>query len=84
MGFIITFVECRVLQQSKLQRDTALPMMEAEIIALPACCRELFPIVDIVCLLAEATNCPTGNTTMNVSLHGVNSRALVLAKTLLS
>ncbi len=48
IGFIITFVECCVFQQSKLQWDTALHMMEAKIIALPACCRELFPIIDMV------------------------------------
>jgi hypothetical protein len=56
--------------------------MEVEIIALSACCRELFPIIDMVHLLAEATNLPIGNTTMNVSIHEDNSGALVLAKTL--
>jgi hypothetical protein len=82
MGFIITFVECPVFQQSKFQRETAQPMMEAKIIARPACCRELFPIIDMVCSLAEATYLPIGNTTINVSIHGVNLGALVLAKTL--
>jgi hypothetical protein len=57
-------------------------MMEAEIIALPACCRELFPIIDMVHLLAEATNLPIGNATMNASIHEDNLRVLVLAKTL--
>jgi hypothetical protein len=56
--------------------------MEAEIIALSACCRELFPIIDMICLFAEATNLPIGNTTMKVSIHEDNSGALVLAKTL--
>jgi hypothetical protein len=32
--------------------------------------------------VAKATNLPIGNTTMNVSINGVNSGALVLAKTL--
>jgi hypothetical protein len=36
----------------------------------------------MVCSLAKATNLPIGNTTMNVSIHGVDSGALVLAKTL--
>jgi hypothetical protein len=81
-GFIITFAECPVFWQSKLQTETALSTMEAEIIALSACCRELFPIIDMVCSLAEATNLPIGNTTMNVSIHEDNSAALVLAKTL--
>ncbi len=53
--------------------------MEDEINALSACCRELFPIINMVRSLAEATNLPIGNTTMNVSIHEDNSGALVLA-----
>jgi hypothetical protein len=68
-GFIITFAECPVFWQSKLQTETALSMMEAKIIALSACCRELFSIIDMVCSLAVATNLPIGNRTMNVSIH---------------
>jgi hypothetical protein len=81
-GFPITFAECPVIWQSKMQTETALSTTEAEIIALSACCRELFPIIDMVHLLAEATNLPIGNITMNVSIHKDNSGALVLAKTL--
>ena len=56
-GFIITFADCPVYWQSKLQTETALSRMEAEIIALTACCRELFPIIDMVCsMMAESTN----------------------------
>ncbi len=81
-GFIITFAVCTVFWQSKLQTETALSTMEAEIIALSACCRELFPIIDMVHSLAKATNFPIGSMTMNVSIHEDNSGALVLAKTL--
>ncbi len=81
-GFIITFAKCPVFWQSKLQTETALSTTEAKIIALSACCRELFHIIDMVCLLAEATNIPIGNMTMNVSIHEDNSGALVLAKAL--
>jgi hypothetical protein len=56
--------------------------MEAKSIALSACCRELFPIIDMVLSMAEATNLPVGDTTMNVSIHEDNSGALVLAQTL--
>ena len=38
--------------QSKLQTETALLTMEAEIIALAACMRELIPIVHMVQSLA--------------------------------
>jgi hypothetical protein len=53
-GFIITFAECPVFWQSKLQTETALSTMGAKIIALSACCRELFPIIDMACSLAVA------------------------------
>ncbi len=43
-GFIIIFADCPVFWQSKLQTEMALSTMEAKIIALSACCRELFPI----------------------------------------
>ncbi len=81
-GFIITFAECSLFWQLKLQTETALSTMEDKIIAPSACCRELFPSIDMVCLLAKATNLPIGNTTMNVSIHKDNSGALVLAMTL--
>jgi hypothetical protein len=48
-GFNITFAECPVFWQSKLQTETALSMMEAKIIAPSACCRERFPIIVMVC-----------------------------------
>jgi hypothetical protein len=41
-GFVITFADVPILWQSKLQTETALSTMEAKIIALAACCRELF------------------------------------------
>jgi hypothetical protein len=83
-GFIITFAECPVLWQSKLQTEMALFTMEAEVIALFACCRELFPIIYMVISLTKSINLPIGKTTMNVSKHKDNLGALVLAKTLLS
>ncbi|KAL7537222.1 hypothetical protein ACHAXR_009343 [Thalassiosira sp. AJA248-18] len=43
-GFIITVARCPVLWVSKLQTETALSTMEAEIIALAHSCRELFSI----------------------------------------
>jgi hypothetical protein len=81
-GFIITFAESPMFWQSKLQTETALSTMEAKIIALSACCRELFPIIDVVCSLAVATILLIGSTTMNVSINEDNLGALVLAKTL--
>jgi hypothetical protein len=56
--------------------------MEAKIIALTCLLQRATSIIDMVCLMAKATNLPIGNTTMNVSINGVNLGALVLAKTL--
>ncbi len=81
-GFVITFADVPILWQSKLQTETALSTMEAKIIALAACCRELFPIIDMVVGLTAAVQLPIGETTMNLSVHEDNSGALVLAKTL--
>ena len=81
-GFVITFADCPVFWQSKLQTETALSTMEAEIIALAHSCRELFPIIDLTKLLGGAVGLPIGDTTMNVSIHEDNAGALVLAKTL--
>jgi hypothetical protein len=62
--------------------ETALSTMEAEIIALSACCRDLFPIIDMVESVMSQVNLPIGETTMKLSVYEDNSGALVLAKTL--
>jgi hypothetical protein len=67
--FIITFAECPVLWQSKKLTEMALSTMEAKVIALPASCRELFPIIDMVSSLTKSINLPIGKITMNVSIH---------------
>ncbi len=81
-AFVITVTNCPVLSQSKLQTETALSTMEAEIIALAHCCRELFPIMDMVSLLGTKVGLPVSEATMKVSIHEDNAGALVLAETL--
>ena len=81
-GFIIMFAGVPILWQSKLQTETALSTMEAEVIALAACMRELIPIIDMVKELARAMGLQSGDVNMNVSIHEDNSGALVLANTL--
>jgi hypothetical protein len=81
-GFVITFADVPILWKSQLQTETALSTMEAEIIALSACCRDLFPIIDMVESVTRQVNLPIGETTMKLSVHEDNSGALVLAKTL--
>ena len=80
-GFVITVSDCPVMWQSKLQTEIALSTMEAEYVALSMSCKELFPIIDIVRELGEATNLPLEQeTSMHISIHEDNSGTLVLAK----
>jgi hypothetical protein len=81
-GFVITVTNCPVLWQSKLQTETALSAMEAEIIAPAHCCQELFPIMDMVSLLGTKVGLPVSGATMKVSIHEDNAGALILAETL--
>jgi hypothetical protein len=81
-GFIITFADFPVFWQFKLQTETALSTMEAKLLALSACCRELIPIMDMVSSVTKSVKLPIGKTTMNVTIHEDNLGALVLAKTL--
>ena len=82
MGYTITVADCPVIWQSKLQTETALSTMEAEIIALAHSCKELFPIMDMVEFLGKEVGLPIQDTTMKVSIHEDNAGALVLAETL--
>jgi hypothetical protein len=81
-GFVITFADVPILWKSQPQTETALSTMKAKIIALLACCRDPFPIIDMVELLTSSVNLPIGETTMKLSVHEDNSGVLVLVKTL--
>jgi hypothetical protein len=81
-GFVITFTDVLILYKSQLQTKTALSTMEAKIIALLRCCRDLFPIIDMVELLTSSVNLPIRETTMKLSVHVDYLAGLVLAKTL--
>ena len=76
------FAGVTVLWQSKLQTETALSTMEAEVVALAACTRELILIIDMVQLLAVAVRIPAGDVNMRVSVHDDDLVALVFAETL--
>ena len=72
-GFVITVAMCPVIWQSKLQIETALSTMEAEIVALAHSCQELLPVMDMVVLLGPAVGIPAGPTTRKVSIHEDNA-----------
>ena len=81
-GFVIVFAGLPVMWQFKLQTETALSTMEAEINSLAACMRELILIMDMVQELADAVGKSAGDVNMKVSVHEDNLGALVLAETL--
>jgi hypothetical protein len=76
-GFDITFTDVSILWKSQLQTGTALSTMEAKIIALFACFRDLFPIIDMVESLTSLVNLPIGETAMKLSVHEDNLGVLV-------
>jgi hypothetical protein len=68
---------------SKLQTETALSTMEAEIIELAHCCLKVFPVIDIVKELGVVVGMETDKlVSMHVSIHEDNAGALVLAETI--
>jgi hypothetical protein len=81
-GFVILFAGVPILWQSRLQTETALSTMEAEVNALAACMRGLIPIIDMVKELTQSVGLQAGDMNMNVSVHKDNMGALVLAETL--
>ena len=80
--FVINVCNCPVLWQSKLQTETALSTMEAEVVAIAHCARELIPIIQMVETMAPMVGLPFEGVTLNVSIHEDNAGALILADTL--
>ena len=81
-GYSITAENLPVLCQSKLQTETTILTVEAEITAMSHSRRGLFPIMDMVNLLGHSIVLPIGDATINVSMHEDNSGTLVLAEIL--
>ena len=80
-GFVICVASCPILWQSKLQTEIATSTMEAEIVALGACCKELMPIIDMVDDISDAVGLSrTEAPKMHVRIHEDNAGALTLAK----
>ncbi len=63
-GYVIMVANCPIMWQSKLQSETALSTMEAEIVALAHSCSKLFPIMDGVSIMGKTIGLPVGNTTI--------------------
>ena len=88
MGYVITVARCPIFWSSKLQTKTATSNMEAEIIALGSCCRELLPIIALVNEISIAVGIKKPNdndsnaSTMHITIPKDNSGALILTTTL--
>ena len=78
---MITVADCPVHWQSKLQTETVLSTMEAEIVVLAHSCQELFLIMDMVSSIGPAIGLEVGDTSMNVSIHEENAEELVWTET---
>ena len=75
-GYVIQVADCPIVWKSQLQANrTATSTLEAEITALAACCRELFPIMDMVESIRKVYKLKVPRTTMNVSIHEDNAGA---------
>ena len=82
MGFTIVVADCPVFWQSKLQTETALYTMEAEVVAFVACCRELFLSIDIVDQIGNAVRLKREERfRMHIKMHKDNAGALALLTT---
>jgi hypothetical protein len=82
-GFLISVSDCPMVWVSKSQTEMALSIMEVEIIALAHCCRELFPVVDIVLEVGKVVGLTTEDlVSLHVSIHEANAGALILAETI--
>ena len=52
-GYVTTVVDCHVLCLSKLQSETFLSTMEAEVAVLAHSCRRILPIIEVVTFLGN-------------------------------
>lgn len=82
-GFVINVANCPVLWKSSLQTETATSTMEAEVIAMSSCCRELMPIIDMVNEVGTAVGLKSPDSPkMHIRIHEDNAGALILAQTI--
>ena len=83
VGFITTVADCPVLWKSSLMSEIATSMMEVEKVSLAMCCRELFPVINLVKQVGSAVGLPPRERAkIHVTIHEDNSGALILAKTI--
>jgi hypothetical protein len=72
-GYVINVANCPVMWQSKMHTETALLTIEAEIVAISHCARELIPIMQMVRFFGPAVGLPVDCTLMHVCIHEDNA-----------
>ena len=80
-GFVICVANCPVFWKSSLQTEIATSTMQAEVIALAGCCRELMPVLDLVKEVGDAVGLDKNDQPV-IRVHEDNAGALILANTL--
>jgi len=80
-GYVINVANCPVLWKSSLQTEIATSTMEAEVIALSNCCRDLLPIIDLVAEVGASVGMPSEQKP-TLRIHEDNAGALILAQTI--
>ena len=80
-GYVICLNGCPIIWASKLQESIALSTMMAELYALSTCMRQVLPLRDLICAVAEgcglSQHCAT---TFRTTIWEDNNGALALAK----
>ncbi len=66
---VIMVTNCPIMRQSKLQSDTALSTMEADIETIAHNCCKLFPIMDGVSIMGKVIGLFVCGTTIQVLIH---------------
>ena len=81
-GYVINVAGCHVLWKSQLQTEISTSTMQAAVIVLAACCRELIPTAAMVKEVGTAVGLSTSESIKtHVCIHEDNAGALVLAQT---
>jgi hypothetical protein len=80
-GYVILAFSCPVLWHSHLQTEIALSTMEAEYVALSTACKDLLPLVAVICELSAAVGLDASFTAnIHCMIHEDNVGALTLAR----
>ena len=80
-GYVILAIGCPVLWRSHLQTEIAPSTMEAQYVALSTSCKDLLPLVAVICELSAAVGLDASFTSnIHCKVHEDNVGTLTLAR----